>query len=136
MKNSIECKEPFHAFKVSRLSTVISYPSICFSGKMCDPYLPIGNSMSIFQLNGLNCTSDGQGTQASYQNQYDPHYDSQTNSCIGYMNVPVKINCSAVPPSNTTVRVCRCIDKGKTSGSIRDSLYTMVILIYWAKCMI
>ena len=61
----------------------------------------------------LTCTS---GADAIYSETYHPSYNIHTKECSGYLNTPLKINCTADRNiSSDTRRLCNCVDRGKLS---------------------
>lgn len=60
----------------------------------------------------IECEIDASSNE--YSDIEHPFYDQDTNKCIGFVDVPDRINCSVNGTLGTNVRrLCNCIDKGK-----------------------
>ena len=88
---------------------------------ICGINFKTGDSVTIFQDVGVNCSSNS--VQSYWSEQYHPIYFPQDETCVGYINVPKTIQCNPkiTDMSNELMqarRICNCVDPGNTSFTI------------------
>ena len=99
-----------------------------FTGLHCSPYMDTGNSVESFQsLLGISCKIDN--NRNVWSEPYHPAFETNSGICLGYLNVPEVINCTADSMRNPNIkRLCSCTHKGILDYSYITFFYHAVWL--------
>ena len=78
---------------------------------ICIPEIITNNLTTIFEKVGLNCSSVGQEqtSLSKWNNYYHPSYNVSSEQCVGFKEVPSRVECTVANfPLKDVRRLCNC----------------------------
>ena len=105
---------------------------LIITGFLCNPVMENENWFQLLQTLNITC-SNSNLKEKLWGEEWHPSYKAESRSCIGYINTPSFINCSAVAPAGEK-RICECDEICKLSlvqfNKIEKENWEKIILFF------